>query len=132
MNGLEMPVRWSRTAAVLGAGALAVAITLGSAVGTASADSPVTDFGSVSFSVTNTADNTIYDINAVLNLPTGTLPIGVMVPPIGARASAPQAVNDSLVGGSLEFVDFVLGFVLAAGNFSLTPSNFGSPGSSGW
>ncbi|ROZ46704.1 hypothetical protein EEB13_15620 [Rhodococcus sp. WS3] len=133
MNGIETPARWSRTTSVLGAGALAVAITLGSAVGTASADSPVTDFGSVSFSVTNTADNTIYDINAVLNLPAGSLPIGMMIPPIGARASAPQAVNDSFgdsfVGTSL---DFVLGFVLAAGNFSLTPSNFGSPGSSGW
>lgn len=132
MNGLETPARWSRTVAVLGSGALAIAITLGSAVGTASADSPVTDFGSVTFAVTNTAENTVYDINAVLNLPAGTLPIELITPPMGTRASAPRVVNDSIMGSSLEFVDFILGFALAAGNFSLTPSNFGSPGSSGW
>ena len=117
---------------MLGSGALAIAITLGSAVGTASADSPVTDFGSVTFAVTNTAENTVYDINAVLNLPAGTLPIELITPPMGTRASAPRVVNDSIMGSSLEFVDFILGFALAAGNFSLTPSNFGSPGSSGW
>lgn len=75
VNSLETPARWSRTAAVLGTGALAVAIALGGPVATASADSPVTDFGSISFSVTNAGDNTIYDINAILNLPPGTLPL---------------------------------------------------------
>ena len=133
MKSLETPARWSRTAAALGTGALAIAITLGGPVATASADSPVTDFGSISFSVTNAGDNTIYDINAILNLPPGSLPLEMMMPAIGARPAAPQAVNDSFgdsfVGTSLEFV---LGFALAGANFSLSPSNFGSPGSSGW
>ena len=79
---------------MLAAAVLAAAITFGSAVGTASADTPIVDFGSISFSVTNGPDNTIYDINAIINLPPGTLPSGMMTPPITAPAAAPQPVND--------------------------------------
>lgn len=88
MNGLETPTRLSRTTAALGVGALAAAITFGSAVGTASADTPVVDFGSISFAVTNGPGNTIYDINAIINLPPGTLPPGMMTPQITAPAAA--------------------------------------------
>ncbi|MDV6274722.1 hypothetical protein R3Q06_14550 [Rhodococcus erythropolis] len=113
MNGLETPTRLSRTTAALGVGALAAAITFGSAVGTASADGPVADFGSISFSVTNGPDNTIYDINAIINLPPGTLPLGMMTPTpqTTAPAAAPQSVNDSFAGTAL---DFVLSFIQAA------------------
>lgn len=110
MNGLETPTRLSRTTAALGVGALAAAITFGSAVGTASADTPVADFGSISFSVTNGPDNTIYDINAIINLPPGTLPSEMMTPQITAPAAAPQPVGDSFAGTAL---DFVLSFIEA-------------------
>lgn len=95
MNVLEEPTRWSRTAAVLGTGALAVAISLGGAAGTASADSPVVDFGSASFSVTNIADSTVYDINVILNLPPGTLPLGAL--PLGTRTPDTEALNVPIV-----------------------------------
>lgn len=110
VNGPETPTRLSRTTAALGVGALAAAITFGSAVGTASADGPVADFGSISFSVTNGPDNTIYDINAIINLPPGTLPPGMMNPQITAPAAATQPVNDSFAGTAL---DFVLSFIQA-------------------
>ncbi|KZF14263.1 hypothetical protein [Rhodococcus sp. EPR-134] len=111
MNGLDTPNRLSRTTAALGVCALAAAITFGSAVGTASADTPIVDLGSISFSVTNGPDNTIYDINAIINLPPGTLPPGMMNPQITAPAAAPQTVNDSFAGTAL---DFVLRFIQAA------------------
>ncbi|MDJ0403295.1 hypothetical protein QNA23_07395 [Rhodococcus erythropolis] len=110
MNGLETPTRLSRTTAALGVGALAAAITFGSAVGTASADTPVVDFGSVSFAVTSGPDNTIYDINAIINLPPGTLPPGMMNPQITTPATAPQPVGDPFAGTAL---DFVLSFIQA-------------------
>jgi len=111
VNGLETPTRLSRTTAALGVGALAAAITFGSAVGTASADTPVVDFGSISFAVTNGPGNTIYDINAIINLPPGTLPPGMMTPQITAPAAAPQPVGDPFAGTAL---DFVLSFIQAA------------------
>ncbi|MGF0256067.1 hypothetical protein ACQR3V_18980 [Rhodococcus erythropolis] len=111
MNGPATRTRLSRTTAALGVGALAAAITFGSAVGTASADTPVADFGSISFAVTNGPDNTIYDINAIINLPPGTLPPGMMTPQITAPAAAPQPVNDSFAGTAL---DFILTFIQAA------------------
>ncbi|MGW8535778.1 hypothetical protein ACWGK5_16775 [Rhodococcus qingshengii] len=129
MNGLETPTRLSRTTTALGVGAVAAAIAFGSAVGTASADSPVADFGSISFSVTNGPGNTIYDINAIINLPLGTLPLGMVTPRITAPAAARQPVNDSFGGTAL---DFVLSFIPAATSFSVSPGDFGSPGSSGW
>lgn len=110
MNGPATPTRLSRTTAALGVGALAAAITFGSAVGTASADTPVVDFGSISFSVTNGPDNTIYDINAIINLPPGTLPPGMMTPQITAPAAPPQPVGDPFAGTAL---DFVLSFIQA-------------------
>ncbi|EME14863.1 MULTISPECIES: hypothetical protein [Rhodococcus] len=110
MNGPATPTRLSRTTATLGVGALAAAITFGSAVGTASADSPVVDLGSISFAVTNGPDNTIYDINAIINLPPGTLPPGMMTPQITAPAAPPQPVGDPFAGTAL---DFVLSFIQA-------------------
>ena len=111
VNGPATPTRLSRTTAALGVGALAAAITFGSAVGTASADTPVADFGSISFSVTNGPDNTIYDINAIINLPPGTLPPGMMNPQITAPAAATQPVGNPFAGTAL---DFVLSFIQAA------------------
>lgn len=111
MNGPATPARLSRTTAALGVGALAAAITFGSAVGTASADTPVVDFGSISFSVTNGPDNTIYDINAIINLPPGTLPPGMMNPQITTPAATPQPVGNPFAGTAL---DFVLSFIQAA------------------
>ncbi|MDI9913757.1 hypothetical protein [Rhodococcus sp. IEGM 1379] len=130
MNGLETPATWSRTAALFGTGALAVAITLGGAVGTASADSPVTDFSTNLISVPNTADNTVVTATVTVDLPTAERPFGVTITPAGALGDVADAVS-AYVTQAVNASIAALAMIQAGAPTGLL-ENFGSPGSSGW
>ncbi|MCJ0905882.1 hypothetical protein [Rhodococcus sp. ARC_M6] len=129
MNVLEAPTRWSRTAAVLGTGALAVAITLGGPVGTASADSPVTDFNTNLMSLPNTAD-TVVTATVTVDLPTAERPFAVTITPAGALGDVADAVSTYLTHAVNDAIA-ALAFIQAGAPAGLL-ENLGSPGSSGW